>query len=658
MDYGPHFYETLLSHTEDLVYALDTNFRFIYANAPLLRVWGLSWEDAIGKNLIETNHEPRFAGILSKEFQVVLESRQARRGEIPFEGTGGLRHYEYQLTPVFDAAGVLTAIAGVGRDITERKNAEQNAQLIDQLSKTLVNLSSEESLITVALDTVARIVGCDRCFFAEFDERGKHVTIGTNWNAPGRKSLEGVYRRSRFRNVDFWISILEAPFNVHDCRHHRLTKDFTEMLESSDVRSFIAQPLKREGRRTAMLVATDQNPRTWSAADHSVLENIGSRVWPLVEQVRDTAERQRIMRELEKHDAQKDRFIATLSHELRNPLAPVLTGLEIFNRSPGNTQLISQVSEMIGHQMRQMVSLIDDLFDLSRIKAGRMDLTRRLCLLDTVIDCAAQSTGKLVRERGHHLAISKPDRVELDVDGPRMTQVVTNLLENAAKYTGPGGTILLEIGVVNSDLLIAVTDNGSGIAPEAIGDIFQPYYRVGNSEHEGMGIGLALVRSIVELHGGTVAAFSEGEGCGASFRVRVPQCVRRNGAEKTTPAAPTQSGLKRVLVVDDSRSAAEILAIFFEGEGMEVSLAFGGEEAVAKAKEFKPHCIIMDLGLPDLDGFEAARRIRAFDPSISLVALTGWGDQETKRKCDEAGFLLHILKPSSPAILRQVLLSI
>jgi PAS domain S-box-containing protein len=658
MEYGPHFYETLLSHTEDLVYALDTDFRFIYANAPLLRVWGLSWEEAIGKNLLETKHEPKFAGILSKEFEAVLETRQARRGEIPFKGTIGLRYYEYQLTPVFDAAGVLTAIAGVGRDITERKNAEQHAQLIDQLSKTLINLSSEESLIAAALEAVGQTIGCDRCFFAEFDQRGKHVTLGANWIRSDQTGLQGIYRRSRFGSDDFWKRILEAPLHIPDCRSSGLTKDFSNLLDSFGVRSLIAQPLRREGRRTAVLVATDRKTSTWSTGEQGILENIGSRVWPLVEQVRDTVERRKIMLELERHDAQKDRFLATLSHELRNPLAPVLTGLEIISRSPGNVQLIGQVSEMIGHQMRQMVSLIDDLFDISRIKAGKMELARRRCTLDTVIECAVQSTEKLVRERGHHLTVSMPEGVELNVDGPRLTQVVTNLLENATKYSGSGGEIRLEARIIHSDLAIAVTDKGSGIAPEALGKIFQPYYRVGNSQHEGMGIGLALVRSIIELHGGTVAAFSEGEGHGASFRVRIPDCVCGKMTEESPSATPGIPGPKRVLVVDDSRSAAEILAIFFEGEGMEVGLAYNGGEAIARAKEFKPHCIVMDLGLPDLDGFETARRIKAFDPTISLVALTGWGDQETKRKCDEAGFILHILKPSSPAILRQVLLSI
>lgn len=355
----------------------------------------------------------------------------------------------------------------------------------------------------------------------------------------------------------------------------------------------------------------------------------------------------------------KDQFLATLAHELRNPIAPILTGLELI-RAHGCSDEISRVATMMERQTKQMVHLIDDLLDMTRINTGKILLKKSPVRLRDVLESAVEAAEPFIEQYGHHFEnVPEPREITLETDPHRMAQVVSNLLSNAAKYTPPGGHIRLSHGTDGVRPWITVEDDGNGIAPDQQQHIFDLFVQTDQGRQDGLGIGLTLVKSLVELHGGEIEVYSEGAGKGSRFTVRLPDCLTIDIPDGRVAEAggPVTGNWNRVLVVDDGKSTADILAMFFEMEGREVRVAYDGAQAVEHAKSFEPDLILMDLGMPRMDGFEAARQIRALPggSGITIVALSGWGLDKDKQQSKEAGFDHHLVKPVSPTDLRELL---
>jgi PAS domain S-box-containing protein len=365
----------------------------------------------------------------------------------------------------------------------------------------------------------------------------------------------------------------------------------------------------------------------------------------------------------EEREAQrrKDQFLATLAHELRNPIAPILTGLEVIRSSASDAATISQVAAMMERQTGQMVHLIDDLLDMSRINTGKIVLKKEKVRLGSVIDSAVEASQPVIKQYGHHFNVEGGDGMTtVEVDPHRMAQVISNLLSNAAKYTQPGGKIVLKHGVdPESRPWISVTDNGKGIDPGRRETIFQLFEQEDLARQDGLGIGLTLVKSLIDLHGGTIELESEGSGKGSRFTVRLPASALCDPVGDATrpPSVRISPEVRHVLVVDDGKSTADILAMFFEFEGRQVSVAYDGLGAVDAAAARMPDLILMDLGMPRMDGFEAARRIRRLPGGdrVTMVALSGWGQEKDKLRSREAGFDDHLVKPVSPGDLRALM---
>ncbi|MGB6452203.1 MAG: response regulator [Steroidobacteraceae bacterium] len=373
------------------------------------------------------------------------------------------------------------------------------------------------------------------------------------------------------------------------------------------------------------------------------------------------AERARVERQLKVADRHKDEFLAMLAHELRNPLAPIRNAVEIMRRKLTEDPQLTWAREVIERQVGSLTRLVDDLLDVSRITRAKINLCRESLELGTIISRAVETAQPLLDEKHHRLEVEVPaSPVRVQGDLTRLTQVVGNILANAAKYTGAGGRIELSARTAGRSAEIRVRDNGIGIPADQMPRIFDLFTQVqrGNEQAPGgLGIGLALVRRLVELHGGTVAAHSEGPGHGSEFIVRLPcEDSPRAPAEhpdSPPPPSPTESAasdarpVHRVLVVDDNRDALESLAALMELAGHAVRAAADGELALALAASFRPQVVLLDLGLPKLDGYEVARRIRAepWGKTMVLIALTGWGQAEDRRRTRESGFDSHMVKP-------------
>jgi two-component system, sensor histidine kinase len=367
-------------------------------------------------------------------------------------------------------------------------------------------------------------------------------------------------------------------------------------------------------------------------------------------------ERERYAQALRNADRRKDEFLATLAHELRNPLAPMRTALEIMRLAPQNEAAREQAQAVLERQLRQMARLIDDLMDLSRVSHGKLELRREAVTLKAVVDSALEATRPLIEARRHELRVELPrEPVGLNADPTRLTQVFCNLLNNAAKYTEHGGLILLTARCVGEEVTVSIKDNGIGVAPDNLERIFEMFTQVGRSLEQsrgGLGVGLALTQRLVELHGGSVEATSEGLGKGTELIVRLPVAVQSD-VEVETPAKPPEVALtagKRVLIADDNRDFADSLAAVLEMAGHTVQTAYDGLQAISAACVWGPDVVLLDIGLPQINGYEAAARIRALAAGRSplLVAITGWGQEDDRRRSGEAGFAYHFVKPVDP----------
>jgi CheY-like chemotaxis protein/two-component sensor histidine kinase len=364
---------------------------------------------------------------------------------------------------------------------------------------------------------------------------------------------------------------------------------------------------------------------------------------------------------LKESEQRKDQFLAILAHELRNPLAPIRNGLYLLQKRATSDPFVRSTLQMMDRQMSHMVRLVDDLLDVSRIARGKLELRRRMLPLSDVLENAVESVKSMIESQAHRLVLDLRDSsMHVNGDPDRLTQVFANLLSNSAKYTERGGEIALIAERVDGVAVVTVQDNGIGIPVEALPTVFDMFAQIRSHQGRadgGLGIGLALVRNLVELHEGTVLAHSEGAGAGSRFVVRLPLVEPAPVALRAEDHQSPQAHGRRILVVDDNEDAALSLAAILRERGNEVRTVFDGEQALRAASEFDPEIIFMDLGMPRMDGIEATKRIRA-QAEISrpvIVAVTGWGQETDRHRTRTAGFDEHLVKPVSAESLNRVL---
>jgi signal transduction histidine kinase/CheY-like chemotaxis protein len=363
-------------------------------------------------------------------------------------------------------------------------------------------------------------------------------------------------------------------------------------------------------------------------------------------------------------DRRKNEFLAILAHELRNPLAPIRNSLHVLKRKNPQDATTRRTTEMMERQVTYMVRLVDDLLEISRISIGKIELRKQPVEVSAIVRDALETSRPLVEAAGHYLRLEfPPEPLVLEGDVVRLTQVVANLLNNAVKYSERGGRIWLSVRRDGDAAEVSVRDMGRGIPPDKLPRVFDLFMQVDQDPHQshgGLGIGLTLVKRLVEMHGGTVEARSEGPGKGSEFVVRLPLSA---GLPVPAPAAAHANPLqfpRRVLVVDDNRDAADSLRMLLELLGAEVFVAYNGADAFAALAAHRPAVILLDIGMPGMDGFEVARRIRK-DPryrQVTLIALTGWGQDDIRDRARGQGFDHHLTKPADPEFLQDLLSSI
>ena len=400
----------------------------------------------------------------------------------------------------------------------------------------------------------------------------------------------------------------------------------------------------------------------WQLIRGVPLKNSEGQVMKWFGTITDIHDRKQAEQELQENNRRKDEFLATLAHELRNPLAPIRNGLQVMRMANGDPDAVEKARTMMERQLTQMVRLVDDLLDVSRISSGKLELKRERVPLRAVVNSAVETSRPLIEQMGHELTVKLPKQsVVVEADLTRLAQVFLNLLNNAAKYSEQGGHIWLTAERQGSDVVVSVKDKGIGIAADQLPQIFEMFSQVNRSLEKaqgGLGIGLSLVKRLVEMHGGRIEAKSDGPGQGSEFIVRLPVVLEASIPQRED--ARTDGDLKsslRILVVDDNQDGADSLSMMLKMMGNDTHTAYDGEEAVVAALEFRPNVILLDIGLPKLTGYEVCRHLRqhTLGNDLVIIAQTGWGQDDDRQRTHEAGFDHHMVKPVDPQALMKLL---
>lgn len=505
----------------------------------------------------------------------------------------------------------------------------------------------------------------------------------TRQRETARRESEHRYRRL-FESIDEGFCVIEVLVDddeqPYDYRFLELSPAFERHTGIENAVGRTARELvpdqEEEWYRVFGEVARAQEPRRFSRPADALGRYYDVYAFPIdrPEQMRvavlfrDISEQVRAREELQETARGKDEFLAMLAHELRGPLAPIRAGLEILKASPDDSAKTASVREILERQTKQLVTLVDDLLDVSRISHATLELRRQRITLAQVVRSGVEAARPLVEEAAHDLSVTIPQEpVTLEADPHRLAQVLTNLLSNATRYTPEGGRIWLTAAREGQEIVFAIRDTGVGIPAEMQDRVFDMFAHMPRDRSvAGLGVGLTLVKSLVELHGGSVSLESPGPDEGTTVTVRLPVVVDQadepsdqtsKGGQESAAGDTANLPALRVLVVDDNKSAADMLGMVLEQMGCEVRVVYSGDAAISAAAESRPQAVVMDIGMPDPDGCEAARRIRRepWGEGITLIALTGWSQKEDLRRTREAGFDHHLVKPPEPEELRDLL---
>jgi PAS domain S-box-containing protein len=614
-------YEAILANTPDLAYVFDLQHRFIYANEGLLRMWGRTREESLGKTCLELGYERWHAEMHDREIDQVVATGRPVRGEVPFAGTFGRRVYDYIFVPVFGADGEVEAVAGTTRDVTEHKRSEEALRHHGALVDSLIESAPVGIYVLDARMRVRHVNSVAHPAFGPFApdlvDRDLGAMLTALWGREASDMAIGVFRRT-----------LETgePFVVDEFSGVRLDTGATEYYDW----------------RVERLVLPD--------GSHGVVcyfRDISAKVEArkAIEESRDA---------LKLADARKDEFLATLAHELRNPLAPLSNCLHILRLRDADDDEGRRLHAVMERQLATLVRMTDDLLEVSRITRGKIELRRAPADLHAILDAALETSRPLIEEASHRLDVRTDAGEALPVfaDGVRLSQVFANLLNNAAKYTPPGGTITVEAAREDGHARISVRDSGIGLPPEMLDRVFDLFAQ---EEHGrklsqgGLGIGLTLVRRLVEMHGGSVSAISEGLGRGSEFIVQLPLDASTAGPVDADPLARFDGGPLDIFVVDDSRENADSLAQMLRMAGHRVRVAYDGPACLDALGSPLPDLVLMDLGMPGLDGYATCRTIRQrHGDALRILAVSGWGQAQDVARALSAGFDGHLVKPVDP----------
>jgi PAS domain S-box-containing protein len=615
-----HFGQLVAGVKDYAVFTLDVAGHITSWNAGAENIKGYKADEIIGK------HFSRFypAEALARSWPEQELKIAAGQGRLEEEGwrlrKDGTRFWaDVVITALRNPAGRLTGFLKITRDLTERRRHEQTLRESEERFRLLVDSVKEYAIFM--LDTEGRVA---------------------SWNL-------GAERIIGYTAAEIIGRHFSCFYPAEAAERGAPQQDLDSAIEHGSI--------ENNGRRVRQ-----DGSRFWANVVITAVYDLDGKLRGFAKITRDLTERKQF-EELEESRQRTQEFLAMLSHELRNPLAPLKTAVGILSLRELHDPVVEQARDVIERQVQHLTRLVDDLLDVSRITSGRIRLSNEPLELAAIIGRAVEAARPLLDSKGHSLEIKQPGRpVWVRGDLTRLTQVFVNLLNNAAKYTPDSGQIGIEVELFDDNAAIHIRDNGVGIAAELLPrvfDLFTQGQRPLDRADGGLGVGLALVHRLVSLHGGTVRASSEGSGRGSEFVVTLPKFSEETSMTVASLSEPTGQlpRRRRLMVIDDNKDAAESMSMLLELWGHEVVCAYDGRTALTAAAKYHPDAVFLDIGLPGMDGYEIAERLRESPDSARavLIAITGYGQDEDRRRSRDAGIDHHLVKPVAPDTLQNLL---
>ncbi|MDQ3800739.1 MAG: PAS domain S-box protein [Acidobacteriota bacterium] len=627
----------------------------------------------------QTVHDEELLPQVVERWKYSIETGEPFEMEFPLRRADGeFRWFLTRINPLRDSQGSITRWFGTNTDIHENRIAQRNVEFLASVSDDLAQLRTAAEVMQVVGAKIGEYLNLSLCAFVEIGEAEDKAVVTHNWHRSDVPSIAGAYNLREYLSEEFQRAARAGEvFVVHDVFSDLRTKG--EMYDALKVGSFVCVPLVRDGRWRFLLNIHDSQPRIWREDEIELTRELAARIWTRLERARAEEERDRLLEseqtareEAERANRLKDEFLATISHELRTPLNAILGWSQILlSNNFGEPETIKRATETIERNARAQSQLIEDLLDISRIITGKLRLDVRAVDLPGVIMAAVDAARPAAEAKNIRLqTLLDPEAATISGDPDRLQQVIWNLLSNAIKFTPKDGQVQVRLERVDSHIEIVVTDTGVGIAPEFLPFVFERFRQSDGSttrRHGGLGLGLAIVRQLVELHGGTVSVTSAGEGKGAAFTVSLPLLAvlrepvsgdesLRGAAQNGSPAAAAGassaaaelSGL-RILLVDDEADSRDLLNFVLESRGARVATAGSASEALGIIETENFDIIISDIGMPEEDGYSLIRRIRSLPSgrggNVAAIALTAYARAEDRVQALRSGFQLHIAKP-------------
>ncbi len=652
--------EILESITEGF-FTLDRKWCFGYVNAEAHRILGVELGSLSRRVIWEV-----YPGLEGTPFWNCYHQTMDERVKTSFTAYYAAQDRWYEAT-VFPAP---EGVSVYFRNVTESKGRETQREALADLSRRLGGAADAGKAGYEGAVVLGTTLKVSRVGYGTVDHDSGNLFVDRDWIRPGVASLAGVTPLSHYGT--FIDSLRRGEFiAISDVRLDPRTAQAAAALESKQARSFVNVPVLEQGRLMAVLFVNDDKVRDWTPDEIGFIEEAAARTRTAVERasaeqvLRASEERyRRLNDELSDASRMKDEFLATLAHELRNPLAPIRNALKIQSLAAGDVSVIGRTRELMERQVTQMVRLIDDLLDLSRLSRGLIDLKIERVSMASAMALAVEASRPAIEQSTHELNVNLPgEDLIVSADPVRVVQVITNLLNNAAKFTPGPGKIGISLEREGGFALIRVRDSGIGLRADMLERVFKMFEQVDRSYAQvsgGLGIGLTLVKQLVEAQGGSVGGESAGLGQGSTFSVRLPlesAQIGERSAQVGETSIARSAAPRRILIADDNEDAATSLALFLQMAGHETRVAKNGAQALAVAETFLPDIAVLDIAMPIIDGLEAARslRARAIGKDMVLLALSGFGQDSDKRRSLDAGFDVHLVKPVDLATLEKLI---
>jgi signal transduction histidine kinase/ActR/RegA family two-component response regulator len=577
--------------------------------------------------------------------------------------------------PFRDQADEFSGVIVVVQDIDEQRRAENRLDVLVRVSELIRTIRDPYALSYTVAETVGSHLKVRRCLFNETDVERDVETVHRDYT-DGAESVAGQHRISDYSSITTREMRLGNTVANNDSKTDpRTAADYDRIYGPNGERAYVAVPLMREGHWVASLWASDDQPRQWTKEELALLQTVAERTWTSIEKLRAEAERERLLTSVqeardaaEKANQLKDEFLATLSHELRNPLNVILGYSELLLRMQEVEQSprLVQMGEALRRNAQSQSQLINDLLDLSRLQRGKISLNQETVLLPAIVDNAVETVRADAAAKGIDIGVNVGEQL-LMVEGDRLRlqQIAWNILNNAVKFTPAGGSIEIALSNENDSAVFVVTDTGQGIDPSFLPHVFEMFRQADGSNrrrHGGLGIGLALVRQLVQLHNGNISAESDGPNKGSRFTVRLP--LLRETARLGSLVADSSAVVEldvfaqtKFLIVDDSEDTIAMLQELLRVASANVMTATTGADALRLAAENEFDVILSDISMPEMDGFEFLQRLRKIDgrQNVPVVAITGFGRSNDIARARAAGFYSHLTKPLNLQVLTEVL---